>query len=127
MVEPGRYLVADAGVLRSEVVLVSRPLARRPSAGSTSTAASSTASPRRWTRRSATGCAPPTTATRPARSVIAGPTCDSADVLYDKTSYELPLALRDGDLVDVLSAGAYTTTYAAPGFNGFPAPAEHFI
>ena len=35
--------------------------------------------------------------------------------------------LRDGDLVDILSAGAYTTAYAAPGFNGFPAPSEHYI
>ena len=59
--------------------------------------------------------------------VIAGPTCDSADVLYDKATYSLPLALRDGDHVDVLSAGAYTTAYAAPGFNGLPAPAEHYI
>jgi ornithine decarboxylase len=48
-------------------------------------------------------------------------------VLYDKATYSLPLALRDGDLVDVLSAGAYTTAYAAPGFNGLPAPAEHYI
>ena len=59
--------------------------------------------------------------------VIAGPTCDSADVLYEKTTYSLPLALRDGDMVDILSAGAYTTTYAAPGFNGLPAPVEHYI
>jgi ornithine decarboxylase len=37
------------------------------------------------------------------------------------------MSLRDGDLVDILSAGAYTTAYAAPGFNGFPAPSEHYI
>jgi ornithine decarboxylase len=50
---------------------------------------------------------------------IAGPTCDSADVLYDKSDYELPLALTAGDKVDFMSAGAYTTTYSAVAFNGF--------
>jgi ornithine decarboxylase len=51
--------------------------------------------------------------------VLAGPTCDSADVLYENHAYRLPLDLRAGDLVDVLSAGAYTTTYSTVGFNGF--------
>ncbi len=58
---------------------------------------------------------------------IAGPTCDSADVLYEKSSYELPLALDEGDVVDVLSAGAYTTTYSSVAFNGFEPLAEHFV
>ena len=44
---------------------------------------------------------------------LAGPTCDTADILYEKTDYELPLALEDGDLVDVMSTGAYTTTYSS--------------
>ena len=58
---------------------------------------------------------------------IAGPTCDSADVLYEKTDYELPLALDEGDMVDVLAAGAYTTMYSSVGFNGFAPLAEHFV
>ena len=58
---------------------------------------------------------------------IAGPTCDSADILYDKSGYELPLALAEGDLVDVLSAGAYTTTYSSVGFNGFAPLAEYYV
>jgi ornithine decarboxylase len=52
--------------------------------------------------------------------VIAGPTCDSADILYEKTEYELPLDLKAGDKVQILAAGAYTTTYSSVGFNGFP-------
>jgi ornithine decarboxylase len=59
--------------------------------------------------------------------VIAGPTCDSADVLYEKSGYELPLALAEGDVVDILATGAYTTTYSSVGFNGFPPLAEYFI
>ena len=48
-------------------------------------------------------------------------------MLYEKTDYELPLALGEGDMVDVLSTGAYTTTYSSVGFNGFAPLAEHFI
>jgi ornithine decarboxylase len=51
--------------------------------------------------------------------VIAGPTCDSADILYEKTEYKLPLALKAGDKVEILSTGAYTTTYSSVAFNGF--------
>ena len=51
---------------------------------------------------------------------MAGPTCDEVDVLYEKAGYELPLDLKVGDKVEILSAGAYTTTYASVGFNGFP-------
>ncbi len=49
---------------------------------------------------------------------LAGPTCDSADVLYQKTPVQLPLALAEGDQVRLLSAGAYTS-YSTVGFNGF--------
>jgi ornithine decarboxylase len=51
--------------------------------------------------------------------VLAGPTCDSADVLYEKTPYPLPLALTIGDEVLIEGTGAYTTTYASVAFNGF--------
>ena len=47
--------------------------------------------------------------------------------MYEKSAYELPLALAEGDMVDVLSAGAYTTTYSSVGFNGFPPLEEHFV
>ncbi len=52
--------------------------------------------------------------------VLAGPTCDSADVLYERRPVELPLDLREGDEVRLLSAGAYTSCYSTVGFNGFP-------
>jgi ornithine decarboxylase len=53
-------------------------------------------------------------------AVIAGPTCDSADILYERAEYRLPLGLEVGDKVEILSAGAYTASYASVGFNGFP-------
>jgi ornithine decarboxylase len=58
--------------------------------------------------------------------VIAGPTCDSADVLYEKTPYDLPLTLTVGDEVLIDKAGAYTTTYATVAFNGF-APLQSYV
>ena len=52
-------------------------------------------------------------------AVLAGPTCDSVDVLYEHEPVVLPLTLREGDQVRFGAAGAYTTTYATVGFNGF--------
>jgi len=51
--------------------------------------------------------------------VLAGPTCDSADILYERTEYRLPLGLAIGDKVEILATGAYTASYASVGFNGF--------
>ena len=127
MVEPGRYLAADAGVLRSEVVLVSR---RSPEdtqrwvyidCGKFHGLAETMDEAIRYRVRTSADGGP----TGPV--ALAGPTCDSADVLYEKTAYELPLALAEGDTVDILSAGAYTTTYSSVGFNGFPPLEEHFV
>jgi len=58
---------------------------------------------------------------------IAGPTCDGADILYEKSNYRLPLALRSGDIVDIESTGAYVTTYASQRFNGFAPLAEYYV
>ena len=52
--------------------------------------------------------------------IIAGPTCDSADILYEQYKYELPLSLASGDRLYWFTTGAYTTTYSAIEFNGFP-------
>jgi ornithine decarboxylase len=52
--------------------------------------------------------------------ILAGPSCDSADVLYERRPVQLPLGLAAGDKVRILSTGAYTTSYSSVGFNGFP-------
>jgi ornithine decarboxylase len=126
LIEPGRYLVADAGVLRTEVVLVSRrgldsrrwiyiDCGRFGGLGETLDEAI------RYQIRTRHP-------DEPAGPIaLAGPTCDSADILYDKTDYQLPLALAAGDHLDLLAAGAYTTTYASTGFNGFAPPSEYYI
>ena len=54
---------------------------------------------------------------------IAGPTCDSVDVLMHDVM--LPADLKEGDLIYIPNTGAYTTAYAS-NFNGFPLP-EVFV
>jgi ornithine decarboxylase len=41
-------------------------------------------------------------------------------MLYEKSGYDLPLDLECGDRVEILNAGAYTSSYASANFNGFP-------
>ncbi|MFF5291135.1 type III PLP-dependent enzyme [Paractinoplanes globisporus] len=120
MIEPGRYIAAPCGVLHTEVVLVSRK---------------SYADEPRWVYLDVGrfgGLAEtedeailyrlttPHDGARTAPVILAGPTCDSVDILYQHTTYELPMALRPGDLVRIHGTGAYTATYASVGFNGFP-------
>jgi ornithine decarboxylase len=126
-IEPGRYMVADAGVLRSEVVMVSKRSSDDDhrwvyiDCGKFHGLAETMDEAIRYRVRTSHDGGP----TGPV--AIAGPTCDSADILYEKTDYQLPLALGEGDYVDILSTGAYTTTYSSVGFNGFPPLGEHYI
>ncbi|HEX4725729.1 MAG TPA: type III PLP-dependent enzyme [Pseudonocardiaceae bacterium] len=118
LIEPGRAVVADAGVIRSEVVLVARKSADDE---------------HRWvyldigrygglaetegemiTYELATSVGGPD-----GPVVLAGPTCDGDDVIYQRTPYRLPLALAPGDHVDILCSGAYTASYSSVSFNGF--------
>jgi ornithine decarboxylase len=127
VIEPGRFLVGDAGVVSSEVVLVSRKGKDDPvrwvylDIGRFGGLAETEGEAIRYAIRTPHdgGADGPVT--------IAGPTCDSADTLYEKSNYRLPLALRDGDRVELLATGAYVTTYASQGFNGFRPLAEHYI
>src|SRR5216117_1704860 len=50
---------------------------------------------------------------------VAGPTCDSIDVVM--RDEPLPSDLQEGDYIYLRNAGAYTTAYASR-FNGFPLP-----
>ena len=119
MLEPGRSLVAEAGVIQTEVVLVSRKslddetrwvyLDVGKFGGLAETLDESIKYRLRTSRTGTTGPV-----------VLAGPTCDSADILYEKTVYELPLELECGDRIEILNTGAYTSSYASVGFNGFP-------
>ena len=127
LVEPGRFLVGDAGVVSSEVVLVSRKGQDDPvrwvylDIGRFGGLAETEGEAIRYAIRT------PHDGEADGPVTIAGPTCDSADTLYEKSNYRLPLALRDGDRVELMATGAYVTTYASQAFNGFRPLAEHYI
>jgi len=58
--------------------------------------------------------------------ILAGPTCDSMDILYERTPYFMPSSAKTGDRVYILTAGAYTQSYSSVYFNGFP-PLKSYI
>lgn len=119
IIEPGRHLVGDAGVLRAEVLLIarkSRPAVRRWVYLDTGRY---NGLPETQGERIHYRLRTPHDHRPRAHVVIAGPTCDSTDVIYEHAGYELPLDLAIGDPVDFLSAGAYTASYASVEFNGF--------
>ncbi|WP_447070670.1 type III PLP-dependent enzyme [Shewanella algae] len=126
VLEPGRSLIANAGVLVSEVVLISRK---------------SNTALERWvftdvgkfsglieTMDEAIKFPIYTEAQGELQPcVIAGPTCDSADIMYEQYSYGLPEDLAIGDRLYWLTTGAYTTTYSAVCFNGFPPLQDYYL
>jgi ornithine decarboxylase len=59
--------------------------------------------------------------------ILAGPTCDSMDIMYEDYKYELPLSLEIGDRLYWLTTGAYTSSYCSVEFNGFPPMKTYFI
>lgn len=58
--------------------------------------------------------------------IIAGPTCDSMDILYREHKYPLPKSLSAGEKLLLFATGAYTLTYSTISFNGFP-PLRYYI
>lgn len=125
ILEPGRYMAGDAGVLVSEVVLISKK---------------SEANQYTWvyldagkfgglieTLDEAIKYPIYTERTGPAQeTILAGPTCDSMDILYETEKYALPESLEEGDRLYFFTTGAYTQTYSSVGFNGFP-PLKAFV
>ncbi|MDR2134348.1 MAG: type III PLP-dependent enzyme [Treponema sp.] len=120
--EPGRSLVGNCGILVSEVVLVSRKnntalnrwvyLDTGRFNGLIETLDESIKYPIVTSKDCPGG--------KEAEVILAGPTCDSMDILYEDYKYRLPVDLKIGDRIYFLSTGAYTASYASVGFNGFP-------
>jgi ornithine decarboxylase len=127
VVEPGRFIVGDAGLVQAEVVLVSRRDRNDPvrwvylDIGRFGGLAETEGESIKY--RIST----PHDGRRMGPVAIAGPTCDGADIMYEKSNYRLPLALTSGDRIELLSTGAYVTTYASTRFNGFAPLAEYYL
>lgn len=56
---------------------------------------------------------------------LAGPTCDSLDIIHK--NIELPQTLQAQDPLLFINAGAYTSSYSCHHFNGFPPLQVHLI
>ena len=123
LMEPGRGIVGDAGMLVAGVVAVVHRGGRRwvyLDAGVFTGLVETLDEAIRYRLESnVDGPLAP--------AVLAGPTCDSADVLYERTPAMLPADLAEGDTVIFHAAGAYTTCYSTVGFNGFAPLPTHLV
>jgi ornithine decarboxylase len=121
-IEPGRSLVADAGILISEVVLIANKsrfnqyswvyLDTGKFGGLIETLDEAIKYPIFKDFNPSDN--------ESMEVILAGPTCDSADVLYEDFKYIMPKDLKEGDRIYILTTGAYTTSYSSVNFNGFP-------
>jgi ornithine decarboxylase len=113
MAEPGRFLVGSAGCLVTQVVGIATRdeklwlyldtgtyggLMELAQGFPSNIISQRTGKPRAWT--------------------IAGPTCDSIDVVGE---YNLPSNMEEEDIIFITNQGAYCATCACD-FNGFPVP-----
>ena len=120
IIEPGRGMVGNAGVIETEVVLVSKKAENDDvrwvylDIGKFNGLAETMDEAIRYPIRSDRDD------DEKVPCVLAGPTCDSVDVLYEKEPYLLPFSIEIGDKLLIEGTGAYTTTYSAVAFNGFP-------
>ncbi|NLK46383.1 MAG: type III PLP-dependent enzyme [Treponema sp.] len=120
ILEPGRSLVGDSGILTSEVILISRKnntalerwvyIDAGKFNGLIETINESIKYPIVTNKDGG----------KEGLTIIAGPTCDSMDIMYETEKYKLPVDLKPGDRIYWISTGAYTSTYASVAFNGFP-------
>ncbi|MEP4771010.1 MAG: type III PLP-dependent enzyme [Roseibium sp.] len=127
IIEPGRGMVGNAGMIETEVVLISKKHEADEirwvylDIGKFHGLAETMDEAIRYPIKT------PKDGDQTAPCVLAGPTCDSVDVMYEKTPYELPVSLSIGDKVLIEACGAYTTTYSSVGFNGFAPLASYVI
>jgi len=126
ILEPGRSLVAEAGVIVTEVVLVSKKGNNDmyrwvftdvgKFSGMIETLGEAIRYPLYCEKEG-----------EEEKVIIAGPTCDSMDILYETYKYRLPLALEASDRLYWFATGAYTTSYSAIEFNGFPPLKAYYL
>jgi ornithine decarboxylase len=119
ILEPGRSLVADAGVIISEVVLISQKSKNNiydwvyldvgKFGGLIETIDESIKFPIYFDKEGLSQ-----------EIILAGPTCDSMDILYEHYKYHMPETIEPGDRAYVFTTGAYTQSYSSVNFNGFP-------
>ncbi len=119
IIEPGRFMTGDAGIIFTEIVMIAKKSKTNPYqwvyldvgvfGGLIETIEESIKYPVYFEGEG-----------NSQEIILAGPTCDSMDVLYEKYKYRMPESAQSGDRVAIFSCGAYTQSYSAACFNGFP-------
>ena len=122
--EPGRFLVASAGVLESEVILIKKKEDIRwvyldvgRYSGLAETEGEAIKYKIEFYRNNKV---------KKVKYIIAGPSCDSHDILYQKKLYTLPKNIKPGDKLRIFSAGSYIISYQSE-FNGIKKIKEIFL
>ena len=118
MAEPGRFIAAPCGIMASEVVEVAERNGNKwlyLDIGRFSGLAESEGESIRYRMECLSEG-------EDSPFIVAGPTCDGADILYEKNPVMLPGNISCGHRVLIHNAGAYTTVYASHSFNGMPGP-----
>ena len=119
ILEPGRSLTGDAGVIVAEVIMTEKKAKHNPYkwmyldigmfGGMIETINESIKYPIYIEKEGLES-----------EYIIAGPTCDSMDILYEDYKYPFPSTTAGGDKVYIFTTGAYTQSYSSVYFNGFP-------
>ncbi len=119
VMEPGRSLVADAGVMVAEIVNIATKAKNNlykwvfldvgKFGGLIETIDESIKFPIYFEREGLSN-----------EIILAGPTCDGMDIMYEYYKYHMPENTKPGDRVYIFTTGAYTQSYSSVGFNGFP-------
>lgn len=119
IIEPGRSLVADAGMIVAQIINIARKSKNNlypwvfldvgKFGGLIETIDESIKFPIYFDREGLVE-----------EIILAGPTCDSMDILYEHYHYHMPDTSQPGDRVYIFTTGAYTQSYSSVNFNGFP-------
>lgn len=126
LIEPVRSLVANAGIIVSEVIMVAKKARFNQYkwvyidigkfGGLIETLDESIKYPIYCNKK---GYAE--------EAILAGPTCDSMDILYEHHKYSFSHTMREGNRIYIFTTGAYTQSYSSVSFNGFPPLRSYLI
>ncbi len=120
LIEPGRALVADAGVLLTRILYLKTEGQRNFAV--VDAAMNDLLRPALYGARHSVVAVAPDTGITPQRYDVVGPVCESADVI----ARDCKLAVCEDDLLAVLTVGAYGFSMAG-NYNSRPRPAEVLI
>lgn len=129
IMEPGRSVSADAGIIQTEIVLISQKYVDNEfqarwiflDCGKFNGLIESMDEAIKYkflTKKDSHEMGP---------VIIAGPTCDSCDIIAERYGIQLPIDLEIGDKILIPGTGSYSSSYCSINFNGFPPLKEYFI